>query len=94
VSGAPAPALLRAERLRAGYGSVEVLHELSLELRDGSLCASRRTAPGDDALMTLAGGLPCAPQGLFAAPTSPLGRTIACGAVWCSSRKVAECWPA
>ena len=59
MSGAPAPALLRAERLRAGYGSVEVLHELSLELRDGSLCAvvGANGAGKTTLLMTLAGGL-------------------------------------
>ena len=53
------PALMRAESVRAGYGSVEVLHDLSVELRDASLCAivGANGAGKTTLLMALAGAL-------------------------------------
>jgi branched-chain amino acid transport system ATP-binding protein len=60
MTGSPPPALLRAEAVRAGYGNVEVLHELTVALHDGSLCAivGANGAGKTTLLMTLAGALP------------------------------------
>jgi ABC-type branched-subunit amino acid transport system ATPase component len=33
----PAPTLLRAEHITAGYGTIDILHDVSLEVRDGEI---------------------------------------------------------
>ncbi len=53
----PASPLLAVEALRAGYGNIEVLHDLSIALDEGTLCAivGANGAGKTTLLMTLAG---------------------------------------
>jgi branched-chain amino acid transport system ATP-binding protein len=52
--------LLTIDALRAGYGNIEVLHDVSLALQDGTLCAivGANGAGKTTLLMTLAGVMP------------------------------------
>ena len=52
--------LLAVEALRAGYGNIEVLHDVSIELASGTLCAivGANGAGKTTLLMALAGILP------------------------------------
>ena len=52
--------LLTIDALRAGYGNIEVLHEISLTLQEGMLCAivGANGAGKTTLLMTLAGVIP------------------------------------
>jgi branched-chain amino acid transport system ATP-binding protein len=53
-------AILEVESLRAGYGNIEILHDVSLALEEGTLCAivGANGAGKTTLLMTLAGLLP------------------------------------
>jgi branched-chain amino acid transport system ATP-binding protein len=55
-----APALLAVESMRAGYGNIEVLHDVSIELATGTLCAivGANGAGKTTLLMALAGIVP------------------------------------
>ena len=63
MSAAPAPAghtLLAVDELRAGYGNIEVLHEVSIALEERTLCAivGANGAGKTTLLMALAGVMP------------------------------------
>jgi len=65
MSAAPAPhasnaPVLAVDALRAGYGNIEVLHDVSIALEEGTLCAivGANGAGKTTLLMTLAGVMP------------------------------------
>ncbi len=60
MNGDAPDALLRTDALRAGYGSIDVLHEMSIAVPRGSLCAivGANGSGKTTLLMTLAGALP------------------------------------